>query len=287
MHVIGEVGGSSSRWAFLAQGGTVRILPNKGERLPGFNPLSGDGTVFAQGLREQFEGTAAEGRTVTEVTIYGAGCGTEERKQRMQAAVRTLWPEPHITVGTDLLGAALGLCAPEQGLVLILGTGMNTGYFDGQRLHCPMPSLGYILGDDASGADIGRNLLQDAFYGRIPEQLHLALFGVEGPDLDGVLERIHRGPYPARELASYTVRIAGHLSEPYVQNLLQGRIHALAELIVRFYPVEQRREVVATGSVAYGFREVLAECFLDRGMTIRAVEPDPLRGLVQYHQQLR
>jgi glucosamine kinase len=209
MHVIGEVGGSSSRWAFLAQDGTFRILPTKGERLPGFNPLSGDGTVFAQGLREQFEGTAAEGRTVTEVTIYGAGCGTEERKQRMQAAVRTLWPEPHITVGTDLLGAALGLCAPEQGLVLILGTGMNTGYFDGQRLHCPMPSLGYILGDDASGADIGRNLLQDAFYGRIPEQLHLALFGVEGPDLDGVLERIHRGPYPARELASYTVRIAG------------------------------------------------------------------------------
>ncbi len=37
------------------------------------------------------------------------------------------------------------------------------------------PRLGYLLGDEGSGADIGRNLLQDAFYGRIPEQLRAGL----------------------------------------------------------------------------------------------------------------
>jgi len=161
---------------------------------------------------------------------------------------------------------------------------MNAGYYDGQRLHCPMPSLGYLLGDEGSGADLGRNLLQDAFYGRIPRPLHEALFGPDGPVLSVVLEQVHRASHPAKELASYTALLAAHLDEPFVRELLQGRFHALAELLTLFFTPDQRRNVFATGSVAYGFREILADILLDRGMTLTAVEPDPLPGLVRWHQ---
>jgi N-acetylglucosamine kinase-like BadF-type ATPase len=203
----------------------------------------------------------------------------------MVQAMQLICPDAGISVATDLMGAAIGLCGNSAGLVLILGTGMNAGFFDGERMHSPMPSLGYLLGDEASGADIGRHLLQDAFHGRIPPHLHEALFGPDGPVLAQVLEQLHRADHPARELASYTARLADHLDAPYVRDLLQGRFHELAELLGLYFTQDQRRTVHATGSVAYGFRELLAGCLLDHGMTVMAVERDPLPGLVRYHQR--
>jgi N-acetylglucosamine kinase-like BadF-type ATPase len=282
--VIGEIGGSSSRWAVLRPDSTVSIWPAKGERLLGYNPVSGDGDAFASELKDFFthHDTGALGSEV--VHVYGAGCGVQERRDRMEVAIRSIWPSAKVSIASDLMAAALGLCEQRAGLVLILGTGMNVGYFDGAHLHTPMPSLGYLIGDEGSGTDIGRLLLQDAFYGRIPRTLHRALFG-DGPDLPTVLAQVHGALHPARELAAYTSRLAGRLEEPYVRELILGRFHALAELISRFFTAEQRNEVVATGSVAYGFRELLAECLLDRGMTLTSVEPDPLPGLVRHHQR--
>src|SRR5690606_20564764 len=107
----------------------------------------------------------------------------------------TLWPSARIVVDSDLVGAARGLCGTTPGLVLILGTGMNAGWYDGAALHQPMPSLGWILGDEGSGADIGRTLLRDAFYKRMPADVSQALFGDAGPDLDEVLREVHRSPF--------------------------------------------------------------------------------------------
>ena len=285
VQVIGEIGGSSSRWAVLGLGDGFTTWPLRGERLPGFNPVSGDGDGFAAEIRNWFSVRQHDALAAAAVHIYGAGCGSKERQERMANAIRSVWPSAAVQVSSDLTGAGLGLCGEQVGLVLILGTGMNVGHFDGSRLHCPMPSLGYLLGDEGSGADIGRNLLQDAFYGRIPPSLHEALFGPDGPQLSTVLEQVHRAAHPARELAAYTALLAGHIEAPYVRELLLGRFHTLAELVTRYFSPEERRSVFATGSVAYGFRDLLSECLLDRGMTITAVEPDPLPGLVRHHQR--
>lgn len=285
VQVIGEIGGSSSRWAVLAQDGSVSMWPVKGERWPGFNPVSGDGAGFAEAMSDLFRDVCPDALDADVATIYGAGCGSEDRQDRMAATLRGVWPDASIQVGSDILGAALGLCGSSPGLVLILGTGMNAGYYDGVRLHQPMPSLGYLLGDEASGADIGRQLLQDVYYQRIPEATRRRILGEEVPPLQNVLARIHQAAHPARELASFTALLAPHLDEAYVRDLIQGRFHALAELLVRFFDPDQRVNVHATGSVAHGFRELLTETLLDRGMTLTVVEPDPLPGLVLHHRQ--
>jgi N-acetylglucosamine kinase-like BadF-type ATPase len=161
---------------------------------------------------------------------------------------------------------------------------MNAGFYDGQHLFRPMPSLGWILGDEGSGADIGRALLNDAFYRRMPEVVLHALFGAEGPDLEQVLEEVYRLPFPARAMASRTARLAPLLEQPYVRDLIVSRFHAMAEVVTAFFPAHQRMDVHATGSVAWGFRELLGEVLLDRGMTLMAAERDPLPGLVRFHQ---
>lgn len=285
VQVIGEIGGSSSRWAVLLGDGAAHTWPVKGERWPGFNPVSGDGAAFSAALHDLIAAVQPEALDAVAIHIYGAGCGSEERRMRMRTAIAGVWPDAAIQVESDLMGAALGLCGKKNGLVLILGTGMNAGYFDGERLQCPMPSLGYLLGDEASGADIGRHLLQDAYYQRIPEHVSRRIFDGPPPALSIVLSRIHLAPHPARELAAFTALLAPHLQEAYVRDLIQGRFHALADLLTTFFRPEQLTTVYATGSVAYGFGELLTETLLDRGMTLSAVEPDPLGGLVEHHRR--
>lgn len=282
--LIGEVGGSSSRWAFLAPDGTDVLLPLKGERIPGFNPVSGDGEAFAQAVSTYLKDHCPAALHARAVTIYGAGCGSVDRRERMEATLRPLWRNAHMDVGTDIQGAALGLCGASPSLVLILGTGMNAGHFDGRQLFQPLPSLGYVLGDEGSGADIGRTLLQDAFYRRMPEDLRLTLFGTGGPVLAEVIDQVYRSPFPSRALAAYTALLVPHVEHRYVRDLILSRFHGMAELLVHFFTPEQREEVRATGSVAWGFKELLAECLLDRGMTLTAAEQDPLPGLVEYHR---
>jgi N-acetylglucosamine kinase-like BadF-type ATPase len=282
--LIGEIGGSSSRWAFLAPDGSTVMLPLKGDRVPGFNPVSGDGEAFAAVVGTYLADHCPPALHAAHVVLYGAGCGSLDRRERMEATLRPLWPAALMDVQTDIRGAATGLCGSSPSLVLILGTGMNAGHFDGRQLTQPMPSLGYVLGDEGSGADIGRALLQDAFYRRIPEEVHAALFGPDGPALAEVIDRVYRSPFPSRALASYTALLAPHVEQRYVRDLILSRFHAMAELLVNFFPPEQREEVRATGSVAWGFKELLAECLLDRGMTLTVVERDPLPGLVEYHR---
>lgn len=282
--LIAEVGGSSSRWAFV-NGDEAVVLPLPGEHLPGFNPLSGDATAFAQGLRHYIGERLPAAFSAGRLTVYGAGCGTAERAAVMEAAMRQLWPDAAIEVHSDLLGAARGLWQRDAGLTLVLGTGSSVGWYDGERLQQAMPSLGYVLGDEGSGADIGRVLIQDAFYRRMPEDTLTALFGSQGPMLHEVLHDVYRSPFPSRALAAYAGRLAGMTDVPYVRELVTARFQAFIEAFKPFHGPEERAFVRATGSIAWGFRELLAGCLFDHGMELMGVERDPLMGLVRWHRK--
>ncbi|WKZ66911.1 MAG: hypothetical protein QY325_03060 [Flavobacteriales bacterium] len=283
--LIAEIGGSSSRWAVLLDGRDPLVLPRPGDAMPGFNPLSGDAEAFAQGIVARFQAAAPGALSAAVVEAYGAGCGSAERAAVMESALRQIWPSAAITVRTDLEGAARGLMGAAQGLVVILGTGANVGWYDGAAVHQMVPSLGYILGDEGSGADIGRTLLQDAFYRRMPEEVRVALFGHGGPDLGTVLHEVYRSPFPSKALAAHAGRLSGMTEVPYVRELITARFQAFIEAFKPFHPLEQRERVHATGSVAWGFRDILANCLLDHGMELVAVERDPLNGLVRWHRQ--
>jgi len=283
--LIAEIGGSSSRWALVEGQSPGAVLPAAGEVMPGFNPLSGDAERFGQGVRDYLGQRLPSALAARQVLAYAAGCSSPDRAATMQAALRQLWPSAEIIVRTDLEGAARGLWGSGQGLVLVLGTGSSVGWWDGALLHQPFPSLGFVLGDEGSGADIGKTLLQDAFYRRMPEALRVQLFGLQGPVLADVLDAVHRSPFPSRALASYAGRLAPYADEPYVRELITARFHAFIEAFKPFHPHEQTQAVKATGSVAWGFQEILSACLLEHGMELLGVERDPLSGLVRWHLQ--
>lgn len=277
--LIGDIGGTRSSWALLSSAeGDPRTV-----ELPGFNPVTGDPSALQTALRMADLDVEAKNGPLT-IFAYGAGCGAKPRAERLRVALADVWPHAHIQVGTDLLGAARGLYGNEAGLVLILGTGMNVGHYDGSFLHLPMPSLGYILGDEGSGADIGKHLLRDALYGILPEQLKDRLFP-QRLDLSEVLEATYRSPRPQAYLASHTARLAEHLDETYVHDLVAARFFALTRLLARCFSAQELQQVRASGSVAHGFRQILKDALGQRRMHLTAVERDPMPGLVAYHAQ--
>jgi N-acetylglucosamine kinase-like BadF-type ATPase len=264
--LIGDIGGTSSRWA---------LVPGKGidgdeVRLAGFNPATGHPALMLDGLRK-WAGRIP--REALEVMAYGAGCGTAARAERMRAALAEVWPDARITVESDLLGAARGL----------FGTGMNAGRYDGRNLHTPMPSLGYILGDEGSGADIGKHLLRDALHGRLPAPLMDALFP-GGLVLADVLDKLHRQAAPQAYLASFAGRLAPHGDEGYVRDLLAARFAALAALLAHYFP-GPRLQVRACGSVALGFSAALRAALAEEGLELTLTVGDPLAGLLQFHRR--
>jgi glucosamine kinase len=282
--LIADIGATSSRWTLLGGGGTVLASNASGPRIPGFNAAAATAERLLTGL-EEWADAVPELRAAERIAVYGAGCGAPERQERVRTALKGFWNDAEIRVDSDLLGAARAAYGGGKGIILILGTGMNAGRFEDDRLTATMPSLGYIIGDEGSGADIGRQLYRDVFQGRMPADLAEALFGTGGPDLQAVIAQVYRGEAPARFLAAQAVKLVPHLEDPYVHGMITARFRELCTLLADFFPEEQRAQLAAVGSVAHGFRDLLGPCLAEQGMALNVALADPMEGLLRYHRE--
>ncbi len=277
--LVADIGGTSSRWALLDGDGE----PGGGWALPGFNPAVGDPALFQRTLAEQFQGIA-EVLAVKQLHVYGAGCGSPVRRQRMTAVLRSVWPSAVIDVQSDLLGAARALHDDSPGFALILGTGMNAGWYDGLQMHTPMPSLGYILGDEGSGANIGKVVLRSALL----DQLHPDLMHVVFPNgitMDEVAEQVYRGKSPQAWLAALAGRMAPMAHHAQARELVSGCFEALATMLTRYFSRNELKDLKASGSIAAGYRSLLEQALAARSMKLSDVQASPLSGLLHYHRK--
>ena len=94
------------------------------------------------------------------IYFYGAGCSSDDKRAIIEVALQSVFKNAEIVVEHDLLGAAIGVCGSQAGITAILGTGSNSCYFDGRQVVENIPALGYVLGDEGSGAYIGKEVLK-------------------------------------------------------------------------------------------------------------------------------
>ena len=110
---------------------------------------------------------------IARVAFFGAGC-TAGAAERMAEALRVNFPNASIEVQTDLLGAARALLGKRAGIACILGTGSNSCLYDGRQIQSNVPPLGYILGDEGSGASLGLIFLNAMYKGLLPDRVKLS-----------------------------------------------------------------------------------------------------------------
>ena len=276
--IIADAGSSKTDWALTdMQGAEIKRFSTQG-----LNALLSNADEIEASLR-CVTSQIPDGHTVKEVYYYGAGCATAEINEKMRCALAAALHADTVNVESDLLGAARSLLGHGRGIACILGTGSNSCLYDGQRIVENIPSLGYILGDEGSGAAIGKRLLSDALKGRLPKDVTANLLGKYDLTLAEVLNRVYRMPAPNKFLASLVPFVHEQLSNPYVYTMARDEFKRFLVRNVSSYSGARRLPICFTGSVAYHFREVIEEAVTDLGLKIGLIEAHPLDGLVQYH----
>jgi glucosamine kinase len=226
------------------------------------------------------------GAEADQIFFYGTGCKAESSRRELQALFRAVFPKAEdIEIETDVLGAARALCGSKPGIACILGTGSNSVWYDGSSVVQNAGGLGYILGDEGSGAVLGRELIVAWLNRELPPELLPAFESGYPVSKEEVILAVYRSETPSRFLASFAPFLSRHIGHPFAADLVQRQFELFVRRCVLDYPPAKELPIHFTGSVAWYFRSileaVLEEAQLQSGIFLAA----PMEGLIGYHTE--
>lgn len=215
---------------------------------------------------------------VEEVYFYGAGCNETSIPTMLQILRNIFTHNSKIEVASDLLGAAKALCADKEGIACILGTGANSCLYNGVKITENISPMGYILGDEGSGAVIGRTFVNELYKGKHRDFINV--FEAEtGLTLSSIIQRTYREPMPNRFLASLTVFIKKHIDkEEWIHNIVVDCLRLFFKKNISHYS-RKDLNVSFVGSIAYYFREQLEEAAESEGYKIGVILRKPIDNI--------
>jgi glucosamine kinase len=220
---------------------------------------------------------------INEMYFYGTGCKNQANIKMFKKVFRKLFPEAAVVVDNDLSGAAKALCRDEKGIACILGTGSNSCYYNGKRIVKNSPGLGYILGDEGSGAYLGKKVIQHYLYNIFDEELRArfdAKFLTTGTE---IIESVYKKPLPNRYLASFAIFLAENRGHYMIENIIEDGINDFFYTHIISYKESFNLPVHFTGGIAYGFKDVVAELCQNYGLKLGNILRSPMEGLITYH----
>ena len=209
-------------------------------------------------------------------------------KARLQAiakAQRRLGREI-LQVNDDLLGVARALFQNGEGIACILGTGSNSDLYQEGKIMDKVPALGYSLGDEGSGTDIGKRLVNALHKRNLSDSLRDAIMSEEGMNMDQILENVYQKPHANRYLASLTKIAAKHIDNEEIRNLITLAFEDFIQKNISKYKEFTSMKIGFAGSVAFHFQEILKEVLPKHGLQCDSIIPTPIEGLMQYHREM-
>lgn len=223
---------------------------------------------------------------VARIFYYGSGCSLETGRAKIKRVLAQLFPEAALYVASDMLGAARALCLHESGIAMILGTGSSACIYDGSELKVQRTGLGYILGDEGSGAHMGKLLLQHLLYRQMPADLEQELLDFMGIEEDRILDRIYFEAAPNRFLASL-LRFINPRKRKYalLQALIDRSLRAFLHTSIQPLCRQEPLPLYALGGAASYLREELKQLADEYGWDLRLVLRNPLERLMIYHSE--
>ena len=278
MIILADSGSTKTDWCLLEGAQTERI------RTAGMNPYFQSEEEMVQTLQSQLIPAMATTRAVDAVYFYGAGCASEAVNEKVARAIAHFFPVS-IEVQSDLMAAARALCGREAGIACILGTGSNSCAYDGKEITAHVPPMGYILGDEGSGAVLGKLLVGDIVKHQLPVAVEEAFYQETGLTEGAILEKVYRQPFPNRFLASLVPFLKAHIEEPSVCRLVERSFEAFFVRNIAAYQPKAGSEIHFVGSIAYYFQSPLSRMAEAQGLRIGRVLQLPMEGLIQYHAQ--
>ena len=276
MILIADSGATKTDWCLGEKTTDTRLIQTQG-----INPFHQSAEHIYKVLTEELLPQLVEKNHITHIHFYGAGC-TPEKSVIVKEQLQALFLDADIDVQSDLLGAARSLCGKEQGIACILGTGSNSCLYDGEKIIANVSPLGYILGDEGSGAVLGKRLVGDCLKHQLPEHICQAFLNETGLTPADIINKVYRHPQANRFLASLTPFLYAHREEPEIHYLLIDCFTEFFKRNVMQYAYEGT-EVHFTGSIAWYFQEEVKEAAESLGIRTGKFIKSPIHGLINYH----
>lgn len=222
--------------------------------------------------------------TVTDIYFYGAGCGTETSRNVITTLLKTLFKHAKIVVKEDIYAAVYATSATKAGIICILGTGSNCCYFDGKnKIQSKIPSLGYLLMDDASGNYFGKQLLRDFFYYKMPKKLHDKFKHKFNLYPDDVKQHLYKKGLPNTYLAQFASFLITHKKESYCKDIIDKGFSDFIENQITQYDNVYDLPIHFVGSIAFLLQDELKKALKSHRLNAGQFIQKPIDALVAYH----
>lgn len=280
MILIADSGSTKTTWCVLDTDREPQLITTKGIN-PFFQTMQEIEQELAEHLVPHLPNTPFEA-----LYFYGAGCLPEKAGSVQQALKAQIKVTGSVEVCTDMLGAAHGLCGQTPGIVCILGTGSNSCFYNGKVITANVSPLGFILGDEGSGAYLGKLLVSDLLKNQLTPGLKEEFLEQYHLTPADIIDRVYRKPFPNRFLASLSPFIARHLDNPALHQLVFNGFKAFIQRNVKQYDYASN-PVHFIGSIAFHYQPILEEAARETGIRLGQITQSPMEGLICYHSKKR
>lgn len=277
MILIADSGSTKTDWSVVDNGKLVKRVFTKG-----INPYF----MSEEEISNEIESTLIlqlDKHEFDHVYFYGAGCNFEKVDIVKRAIQKNISVKHDIEVNTDMLAAARGLCGYMPGIACIVGTGSNSCFYDGKKIEANVSPLGFILGDEGSGAVMGRLFLSELLKNQLTPGLKEKFLEKYDLTTADIIDRVYRKPFPNRFLAQFMPFILENIEDEIVHKLVMDSFLSFLKKNVMQYPEHTKFPIHLVGSVAFHFQEILKEAITFLGMRPGKILKSPTEGLVKYH----
>ncbi|UPK68928.1 N-acetylglucosamine kinase [Chitinophaga filiformis] len=278
VQLIADSGSTKADWCLLGAGEAARYQTS------GISPYFLNAEQIQALLEKELLPQLPPDVQIDEIHYYGTGCLQRKSVELVETALQAVWPVASFEVNHDLMGAARGLCGKEPGVASILGTGSNSCFFDGTTIKKNNPGLGYVLGDEGSGAFLGKKLLQYYLYNSFDEELKSRFDAQYNTNHEEILENVYRRPFPNRYLAGFAKFLGENRGHFIIENILEDSLNEFFFNHIYKYSESWTHPLHFTGSIAWNFRDILEELCELYELQLGRILRSPMEGLVAYHQ---
>ena len=277
MKLIADSGSTSTEWHLITDDHIEEYATI------GLNPYFVPQGDIEKAVRAEL-GTKLDTSKINEVFFYGAGCSSDEKCEQVKNALSPVFGNARIEVNHDLLGAARAALGRDEGIVAILGTGSNSAHYDGETIVENIPSLGYVLGDEGSGAHMGKKLLKAYMSKKLSDVTSQQLTKEYDLTRENILDSMYSQPRPNTYLASFARFVGEHRSDDKIDEIARSSIDNFFKRHICKYKGYESHTLAFVGSVAHHFSDVIADTAKDKGISLGKIIVKPIAELVEYHR---
>lgn len=275
--LIADSGATKTEWRVIGSGKPVSFFTT------GISPYHMNQKQIEETLLMEFPKLVLK-KEFSAIYYYGTGCYTTANANIVKKALQKILIAKQFHVTHDLMGAAIALCGNEKGIACILGTGSNSCFFDGKRIVKNSPGLGFILGDEGSGAYLGKKVIQHFLYETFDAELMDAFRDTYQTDKEEILHKVYKEPFANRYLASFTKFLSANRGHYIIENIIEDGLRDFFNQHLIRYTQLTNNPVHFVGSIGFFFKDKIADLCNDYNINIGKISKQPMDGLAAFHE---